>query len=409
MTKGSNDIDEQPAKEVSLAEIMQLVWKKKIYALVGLLVGTTLAYLLAIAFTKPWYLSKFTLSIDANSLPAITNPGKLLPSYSSCLASPEVAVSFFTGLEGIAPEFKNGIASSSFNIQDLTFAQSVSDADDEIPVRLLGTRSASDYFLITRLPVKGMSSAPKEKIVNLLNSLAIMCNRRVLDFHLNEVAVESKDARENFEAVSKKHEEAKKRFFSERQDLSEKMATIEYKLLKSLNSSQSTFLKVRSETKVEVGQQLCIEHALTKCPTAQDLDFERTYTNSLRLLAALKQEGRIDSKVLKAFQDELITIKVDRSKAESDYFLEIKPIDNALRALLASAANRDKILDKTETFLPLFVETNSAAIGQVSLDLRSSRSIKFSIAVGGVLGLLGGVLVGIYGRIKKLRLTTFLI
>lgn len=337
--------------EIDLVELLGFLFRIRMSVGGGLVVGLLGGTAAVFVFSKPSFATKLSVSVDAASLPAISDPKKLQETYQGALGSPElVGVAFQRVLEQ-APELARRMQERKMSLNDLVTAQTLS----ERPALLKVTPqvSSQDFLLEASLPEPGMGKEAGRILVEAFNLVASEHNSRAVltlqESSKNLVRQATKavqEAEANSSEVQSQHQAEFTRIRSE-------LARLEYRLTRRAGGSSELmrFLETRRDPPQTVRLVSGREDGQRNVePQVANLDVDRV----LRLAGALEEEKKLSDAEVEGIRKDLANLQLSYLKNEALYSSVISANSAVLTSLYDSMAKAVVPVDRTQTFLPLF-------------------------------------------------------
>ena len=395
-----------PGDEIDLIEFLGFLWRVRVYALVGLSCGLLAGGLIAFGMLPNVYTSRMSVTIEPKSLPAITDPKRVIEGYSSALNSVDLAAGAFESILRASPALAENLKSSGKSLKDLVAQQSIAEKPESTHLRIVQSLSAQDFIIESRFAVNGLGDDGGEILVAAINQVAREYNGRALNLKdetsRNLLDQATKAAAENENANAKKQLD----YETEGTRIRTELAKLEYRLLKQSRSAgiETTQFNVlpTPRTILNFPSMDRSEDGIKR--NAPEPDSDLNTDRVLRILGALSEDNKISGAEFVQIQSNVVSLQARFAKAQSLYS-SVNSANRAMLDKLFESMQRAVVpIDRGTSFLPLL--RMNEALGEAptgTFEKKSGKRVTLALGAGFLGAILGALTGGLRIFIRKNR------
>lgn len=347
--------------EVDLVELVAMAWRLR-YATVG---GAALGLLGGVAFTSlrsPTYETTLPITISRDSFPANSDAKRALEMYTSALNAPDGANAAFNSLISSSPELAQNLKAKGISVNDLIRTQTAIEnvgKPNKAPLQI--TANASDFFVTTRLPVRGVGEQAQINLVNAINAAGVNYNQQKIQNHDPQLNGEPNGAAQSgVTTVSKQHSVLLSALASQTRIKGE-LAELEYKLLRTTGSEGANFARLAQSAPIILSIANSSE---TKAPdpATQPIIVAADFERVIRLKSILVHEKRMTAVESGEFDNRIARLQIDSQLIRTELVPLLLDLKTANNADLAPSFTVDSIITPEKAKLVRVESTSSKAL-----------------------------------------------
>lgn len=396
--------------EIQTTELAKYFWKEKIRILIGLALGGVFSGFLCYATRTPEFVSKFLVQIDPESLPAVTDPGQMIPAMNrlvqSTFSQSLILKEIFANQKKMRPEQQSLIDEYILSETDLFVEGLPLDSSIQIApprnrnamVELTpGTREGS-FITVVRLSESGFVDTLGYSIVKALNKSIDSKNSDQYNIQMRKLKHQIEDGNRYAELTRLEIDHDIEKIDNKIIKIRSELTKMEFSLSKiAINMPTIKNYINLAHASESLGNPLIIDRSMNSQSTVEELGINVKTDYILRIISALTEEGKISQEYAKRMEDRLIEINAKFRDATREKSLVNSFEENISQRI--SEIRMNEYIDRSKVLLPrlkLDEEFYLALKGQatkypgiVPLEkVDFDKKMKPFIIVGSLLGLL---------------------
>ena len=343
---------------IDLVELISAMWQMRKYVACGALFGGVIGLYYVFAASTPLHQSRISITVDANSLPAVRDSKQIAALFSAALNSPEIAFLAFSAIEKASPGFETALQAKGGSFLTLATSVSQSDKVNLIPLKLEESPSSTDFNIQLQLPIGGLGPNIGSAVIESVNIVSKEYNKRVLQSRKLESENLIAEAKEALSLSDANLATLRSEVENELATVRSQIGAIEYRLHKQARASKIDMSAFVSAEKIGENNGSIIQinsgadsaKNLGSSDTQSSLNIDR----ATFLISSLSEEGGLSEKEAANLRIRITDLRVKYQKFKSQQVSLRAAEKNHIERLYSSMQMNITPIDRAVLYLPQF-------------------------------------------------------